>query len=116
ELHLGIVEKHKAIGLRPIIKSHVADGAGLDQRTNHRGAERSGAAGNDDMAIAIVHRPLPLLANTLASSPIARPMQGRVMRRLSCADIPSRRMLCTPASRYHEGWPNCVLPSSAAPS
>src|SRR5262249_24856735 len=83
ELDLGMVAERKAIGFRPIDIRHVADGAGLDQRTNHPGPERSGAPVNADMAMRIVHRPLPLLANTLASSPMARPMQGRVMRRLS---------------------------------
>src|SRR5262249_23058695 len=83
ELDLGMVAERKTIGLRPIDIRHVADGAGFDQRSNHRGAERPGSAGNDHVAIAIVHRPLPWLANALASSSMARPMQGRVMRRLS---------------------------------
>ena len=63
ELDLGTVTERKAIGFRLIDIWHVADSAGLEQRANHRGAERSGSAGDDHMAIAIVHWPLPLLAN-----------------------------------------------------
>ena len=51
---------------------HVADGAGLDQRAHHRGTERAGAAGDDDMAVAIVHRCLlaPPCSHIIADGPI----------------------------------------------
>ncbi len=34
---------------------HVAGRAGLDQRADHGAAERAGASGDDDMAVAKVH-------------------------------------------------------------
>ena len=74
-----MIAERKAIGLRTVDIGHVADGAGLDQRANHRGAERAGSAGHDDMAVAIIHRLLPLLQRTSHHRPAARPMQGRIL-------------------------------------
>ena len=61
ELDLRVVAERKALRFRRDHVGHMADGAGLDQRADHRGAERAGAAGDDDMTVAKVHRLLPLL-------------------------------------------------------
>jgi hypothetical protein len=78
ELDLRVVAERKAISFRRVDVRHVTDGAGVDQRADHGGAERAGTAGDDDMTLVIVHGPLPLAARAPASSPMVRAMQGRI--------------------------------------
>jgi hypothetical protein len=58
EPDLRVIAVREAVGFRRTDVGHVADGAGLDQRANRRGAQRAGPAGDDHMTLAIVHRPL----------------------------------------------------------
>ncbi len=44
--------RRKRLRLRFVEAGHVADRAGFDQRRDHGGAERAGAAGDDDMTVA----------------------------------------------------------------
>jgi hypothetical protein len=48
----------ETIGFRGKDVGHVADGARCDERGHHGGAERAGPAGDDDVAITVIHRPL----------------------------------------------------------
>jgi hypothetical protein len=55
-----MVAQRKPIRFRSVDIWHVADRAGRDQRADHGGAQRAGSAGDDHVAVTIVHRPLPL--------------------------------------------------------
>ena len=55
ELHLLVVPQRKALRFRLVEAGNVADRAGPDQGLDDSGAERAGAAGNDNMTIAKVH-------------------------------------------------------------
>jgi hypothetical protein len=88
-----MLAQRKPIRLRSIEIWDVADGAGLDQRADHGGAQRAGSAGDDDMAVAIIHRLLPLLPNVPASSIMSRAMQGPILRQASLRRLVRRAML-----------------------
>ena len=100
--HLRMVAHAEALGLRlESMIGHVADGAGLDQRADDGGPERAGAAGDDDMAIAI--SPLRRL----------RDHAHRATQRDACAAWPS----CRQRGNAAQGaWPTSISPSSAAAS
>jgi hypothetical protein len=75
-----MVAQRKPIRFRSVNIWHVADRPGCDQRADHGRAQRAGSTGDDDVAVAIVHRFLPLLANALASSIMRRVMQEPFVR------------------------------------
>ena len=52
---LLVVAQPKTLRLRFVEARHMADRAGLDQRGDDRGAERAGAARDNDVTIAKVH-------------------------------------------------------------
>ena len=51
-----MVAQRKPLRFRLVEAGNVADRAGRDQRLDDGGAERTGAAGNDDMTIAEIHK------------------------------------------------------------
>jgi hypothetical protein len=69
KLDFGVIAERKTIGLSRIDVGHVAGRTGLDERGNHRGAQCAGSAGDDDVTVAVVHRPLLLLADALHHRP-----------------------------------------------
>src|SRR5204863_7989374 len=88
ERDFGMLAQRKPIRLRSVVIWHVADRTGRDQRADHGGAQRAGSAGDDDVAVAIIHRLLPLLANALASSIMPRAMQeDRKSTRLNSSHV-----------------------------
>src|SRR5207247_6738947 len=52
--------QRETLGLRRHDIGNVAGGASLDERADHRVSERTGAAGDDHVAIAKIHGPAPL--------------------------------------------------------
>ena len=68
ERHLLMIAKAEAFRFRFVETRHVTQRAGLDQRGDNGGAERSGAAGDDNVTIAKVHAP----KSPPASSPFSR--------------------------------------------
>ena len=70
------VAQAKALRFRLVETRHVARRAGLDQRRDHGGAERAGAAGDHDVTIAKVHA----LLNPVAT----------IIRARSCAAVIAR--------------------------
>ena len=56
-----MVAERKTVGFRPGDVGHVADGTGVDERGDRGGPQRAGSAGDDDVAVTIVHPRLPLL-------------------------------------------------------
>ena len=78
---LLVVAQPEALRFGLVEARHVAERAGLDQRGDDGGAERAGAAGDDDMTVAEIHRgyPLPSLA-------AASPAIEAVAAMISCAE------------------------------
>ena len=60
ELHLRALAQPKALRLGLVEARHMADGAGFDQAFDQRGAERTGAAGDDDVTIMKIHGGFPI--------------------------------------------------------
>ena len=52
---LLVVAERKPLRFRLVEAGHMANGAVLDQRRDDGGAERAGAAGDNDMTIAEIH-------------------------------------------------------------
>ncbi len=55
-----MVAQRKTLGFCPVDVGHMADGPGFNERGDRGGTQRAGSAGDDHVAVTIVHRPLPL--------------------------------------------------------
>ena len=90
ERDLLVLAMRKTLRLVLAAIGHMAGRAGVDQRADHRGAERAGAAGHHHMTIAIVHSPRPLWPAPAA--PDARSSS----RSRSCARVGRARVSSMP--------------------
>ena len=76
QLDLGCGAQRKTLGLGRMQIRDVAHRAGLTSALDHGGAERTGAAGHDDMTIAIIHEAafaVVSVAVTLAAASLDHP-------------------------------------------
>ncbi len=77
-------------------RGHATSGAGIEQRRDHRGAERAGAAGDDDMTIAKIH---DSFHRVMLRAGEAHPVIGHYETKNDPSSRHCRRLLDRPLSR-----------------